>query len=125
MIAEEKVINFSPAQLEYINFLAANQTDTEGNRYTKEQYAKQIGKVDPKTLYEWQKLPGFYDAVAELAPQKIIKRWYPKMIEAQIIKAVKQKDTTAFMALARQSGMLKADKTETKVELHNIDAVLE
>lgn len=113
-MSEEIQSQWTGQQLQYIHFLAAAQIDEEGVKWTKEDFAKKILKISPSVLYEWQKLPGFFKAVADLAPDKLIDRWMPKMVEAQIVKAVKQKDTTAFMALARQAGRLKPDRQEVE-----------
>lgn len=112
METEETREKWTSSQIAYINFLAAFQIDSEGNKWSKDDFARKVLKVNPDTLYAWQKLPGFYEEVAELSPSKLINRFYPQMIAAQIDKAIKKKDTPAFLALARQGKLLKSDKQD-------------
>lgn len=45
-----------------------------------------------------------------------VTQFVPAMVQAQVAKAVKKQDTPAFMAIMRQAGVLKADRTDSTVE---------
>lgn len=122
MNTEEKVRQFTPLQLGYIEYLAAGQIDENGHKISKEDYARIIS-TDPKTLYQWQKLPTFWDAVVERS-NDLIRRKYPKILNAMYVQSLKG-NVQAATFLAKQGDALKADRQEIKHEVHSIDAVLE
>jgi hypothetical protein len=105
---------FNPHQRNYILFLATGQRDDHNKKMSKEKYAKAHGH-DATTLYDWQRLPGFKEAVF-YASVSAVAHYFPKMLQAQVDKAIKLGDTQAFMAVMRQSGLLQPDKQENKNE---------
>ncbi len=98
-----------------INYLAANKTDTNGNKWSIEDFCEKVLKVHPATFYRWQSEPSFRMAVLEETMGRMT-QFVPAMVQAQISKAIKKQDTPAFMAVMRQAGIIKADKTEAKTE---------
>lgn len=98
-----------------IKFLAANKTDTKGNKWNIENFCSGVLKVDPATFYRWQSKQEFRMAVLEETMGRVT-QFVPAMVQAQVSKAVKRQDTPAFMAIMRQAGVLKSDKVETKNE---------
>lgn len=115
METQENASEFTPGQIMAIRFLAANKTDTNGNKWTIEDFCRQVLKVDPATLYRWQAKQEFRIAVLDETMGRVT-QFVPAMVQAQVAKAVKKQDTQAFMAVMRQAGIIKADKTDSKVE---------
>lgn len=105
---------WSIEQEQYIRFLAAGRTDTTGKRWTNEEYAQKVLKVHPVTLSKWKTNPLFRMAVLEETMGRAVD-FLPAMVNAQIKKAIKKEDTAAFMAIMRQAGIVKADKSESEV----------
>jgi hypothetical protein len=113
-MSEPKTLgNFSEKQLKYIQFLARNSTTKSGEKRTKEQFAEAIG-IHWTTLYDWQRLPGFAQALFE-ETLKFNAKHLPAIVQAQIAAAGKKGkggDTQAFMAIMRQYELLKSDKVD-------------
>lgn len=121
MEPEKTLGKFTANQLLYIEYLGAGQIDEDGKKISKEGFANMLN-IAASTLYEWQKLPGFYDAVVEAADRLILRR-YPKLIRAMEIKAMKG-DVAAFKVMTNQAGKLKAERQEIKHEM-SIDNALD
>lgn len=123
--------NWTEQQKQYIRFLGRGKRDINGTKYSKEKFAELIG-IHWTTLYEWQNLPGFMEAVFDWSVKEHID-YLPDMIKAQAAKATGQElystdakgkrkvakpgDTQAFMALMRQFGLLKSDKIDNSGEI--------
>ena len=107
--------NWTAQQLQAIRFLAAGREDTTGKRWTNEEFCEQILKIHPTTLSRWKADPTFRMAVLEETMGRATD-FLPAMVNAQIKKAIKKEDTPAFMAIMRQAGIIRADKTEQKTE---------
>lgn len=108
-------IGFTPPQIQAIKFLGANKIDTTGKKWTIEDFSRQVLKINPCTFYDWQSKPAFRQAVLEETMGRVT-QFVPAMVQAQVAKAVKKQDTPAFMAIMRQAGVLKADRTDSTVE---------
>lgn len=118
----ENTTEFTPMQLEYIKFLAAGKIDKDGKKWSREDFATKVAKVNPSTLYDWQRIPGFKEALFQETMSRV-SDWIPAMTRAQVKKAM-QGDTPAFKVVMNQLHLLVAERIETKNENHNIDAAL-
>lgn len=114
METAKKANSLSIKQQQYVNFLAAGRVDRTGKKWSKGEYAQVLG-VHPTTLSDWQHVPGFKEALFEASIARIAE-FVPDMLRAQVAKAISSKDTNAFMAVMRQAGLLKADKSDNKNE---------
>ena len=111
METEQNREQLTPSQQLYIDYLGAGQIDENGTKISKEQFAK-ILQVNPDTLYQWQKLPGFWPMVVERT-NELIRRKYPKILNSMYVQALKG-NVQAATFMAKQSGELKADKTQNQ-----------
>src|SRR5438874_2106453 len=102
---------WTPEQKLFIEFVAAGKKDTQGKKWTMEEFAERVLKLERTTLWRWKKLPGFAQAVFE---EKLTRNldYLPAMVDAQTAKAIKQGDTAAFKEMLRAMELLKADKSE-------------
>lgn len=116
MSEPEKPDDWSLEQRQYIRFLAAGKTDTTGKKWTKEEFARQVLKCSPDRLYDWQRKPGFKSAVFEETMGRMAE-FLPDMVRAQVHKSIKRQDTPAFLALMRQTELLKSDKVDQNTNL--------
>src|SRR6185437_10462654 len=116
----ENANNLTPDELMAARFLAAGKQDVNGRKYTIEEFCQEVLKCHPATFYRMQVKQAFKQQVLEETMGRMTK-FIPAMVQAQVEKSIKQKDTTAFMAIMRQAGLLKADKSEIKTEVHTID----
>ena len=62
--------SWTAEQIKFLNFLARGKTNIDGEKRTMEQFSKAIG-VHPATLYRWQELPGFAEALLEASLRRI------------------------------------------------------
>lgn len=111
MDAAKNANKLTTDQEQYIRFLAAGKVDSTGKKWTKEDFATKILKVHPTTLSRWKHVPGFREALFD-ASVSGISEFIPDMIRAQVHKSIEKKDTVAFMALMRQTGLLKSDRID-------------
>lgn len=94
-----------------IRFLAAGKTDTSGKKWTADDFCNTVLKIHPTTLSRWKANSEFRQAVLEETMGRVAD-FIPAMVQAQVAKSVKKQDTQAFMAIMRQSGVLRSDKQD-------------
>jgi len=128
METAQKTTIITAQQQAWIDFCATGGTiitpEGEFKKMSAETLAQEL-KVVRTTLYNWQKtIPNFWEVVSERRNQIYAGSRMSMIYKAMLQKAVKG-DVAAASLLMKQGGILKADKTESKIELHNIDAVLE
>lgn len=102
-------------QLKYVEFVARGKKNLQGERRSDEYFAKSIG-VNRTTLWRWQCLDGFAEAVFELSLRSLVP-YLPSLNVAMLGKAVGSKkheaaSYQAYLALMRQFELLKSDKVD-------------
>lgn len=63
-MSEKSQEKWTETQIRYINFLGRRKKTKSGAKSTNEKFAEAHG-INPSTLYDWKKLPGFKLAVLE------------------------------------------------------------
>lgn len=118
----------TPQQQAWIDFCATAGTiiTPEGDvkKISAEGLAQELGVVRT-TLYNWQKsIPDFWGLVNERRNEIYAGSRMSMIYKAMFAKAMKG-DVAAANLIMKQGGVLKADKTEQKIEISSIDSALE
>ena len=120
--------NITPQQQAWIDFCATAGTiitpEGEVKKLSGEALAKELG-VARGTMYNWQKIiPDFWGLVSERRNEIYAGSRMTLIYKAMFAKAIKG-DVAAANLIMKQGGVLKADRTEQKIEVHSIDSALE
>ena len=121
MNALEKPTNWTADQIEYQEFLATGKRDENGVKRTKEWFAKNVIQGDVSKLYDWQRLPGWDEAVLDRVPSRLV-QFVPELDQVQLEKARKGDNESYRMILARIGRpIVTRQRIESKqeVELHH------
>jgi hypothetical protein len=118
----------TPQQQAWIDFCATAgmSIDEEGNpkKIAAEELAKMLG-VSRSTLYDWRdRIPGFWQLVATRRDEIYSQSRMSLVYKAVFHKAVKG-DIAAANLLMKQSGILKADKSEQTIKVESVDDALD
>lgn len=115
-MTQQNPTNLTPQQWQLVKFVASGKVDTNGNKWTIEDFCDKVLKINRSTYYDWVAKQEVRMAILEETMGRV-SQFVPAMVQAQVAKAVKKQDTQAFMAVMRQSGVLKSDKQELKAEV--------
>lgn len=102
-------------QQTYIDYLAAGKSDITGRKWTKAEISKMLG-VDPATLWRWEQLDGFQEAVFTKSIRRMTE-YIPAMNTAMIKKTLQKGDVSAYLALMRQAKLLQSDKQDVNAHI--------
>lgn len=111
MDAQQNPTGLTPQQIKLVKFVASGKIDSEGNKWTIEKFCEEVLHMNRATYYDWMSKQEVRMAILDETMGRV-HQFVPAMVQAQVAKAVKKQDTTAFMAVMRQAGVLKSDKID-------------